>query len=84
MQQGGEKYQQSFYVFEELAQAPSTSSISSLVSQAVCEIHLGRTEEAQAALDQAIAKDPESVDAIANLLVLKIITGDKQTEELTG
>ncbi|RSM01374.1 hypothetical protein CDV31_011370 [Fusarium ambrosium] len=79
---GGEKYQQAFYVFEELAQAPSTSSVRSLVSQAVCELHLGRTEEAQAALDQALEKDANSADAIANLLVLNVISGNN-AEELT-
>ncbi|KAM0254043.1 hypothetical protein ACHAP5_000029 [Fusarium lateritium] len=79
---GGEKYQQAFYVYEELAQAPSTSSVRSLVSQAVCELHLGRTEEAQAALDQALEKDANNADAIANLLVLSIISGS-QSDELT-
>ncbi|KAI0108233.1 coatomer epsilon subunit-domain-containing protein [Daldinia grandis] len=72
---GGDKYQQAFYVFEELAQAPSTSSIVSLVSQAVCELHLGRVEEAQSALEQAVQKQPKYAEAIANLLVLSIITG---------
>ncbi|KAI1646295.1 coatomer epsilon subunit-domain-containing protein [Daldinia loculata] len=72
---GGDKYQQAFYVFEELAQAPSTSSIVSLVSQAVCELHLGRVEEAQSALEQAVQKQPVYAEAIANLLVLSIITG---------
>ena len=78
--QGGDKYQQAFYVFEELAQAPSTSSIRSLVAQAVCELHLGRTEEAQVALEQAIQKDPEYAEAIANLLVVKLITGNDASE----
>ena len=80
--QGGEKYQQAFYVFEELAQAPSTSSLTSLVSQAVAELHLGRTEEAQAALDQALTKEPGYAEAIANLLVLTVITG-KDPKEFT-
>jgi len=80
---GGEKYQQAFYVFEELAQAPATSSIWSLVSQAVCELHLGRTEEAQAALEQAMEKEPEYAEAIANLLVLTVISG-KDPKELTA
>lgn len=80
---GGEKYQQAFYVFEELAQAPSTSTVWSLVSQAVCELHLGRTEEAQAALEQAIKKEPEYAEAIANTLVLAVITG-QDTSELTA
>ncbi|KAI1332676.1 coatomer epsilon subunit-domain-containing protein [Xylariaceae sp. FL0255] len=80
---GGEKYQQAFYVFEELAQAPATSSITSLVSQAVCELHLGRVEEAQTALDQALQKQPGFADAIANLLVLTVVTG-KDPAELTS
>ncbi|OIW28847.1 hypothetical protein CONLIGDRAFT_394116 [Coniochaeta ligniaria NRRL 30616] len=77
---GGDKYQQAFYVFEELAQAPSTSSVRTLVSQAVAELHLGRTEEAQAALDQAMKKEPNSAEAIANLLVLSVITGKDATD----
>ncbi|CEJ82511.1 Putative Coatomer epsilon subunit [[Torrubiella] hemipterigena] len=80
---GGEKYQQSFYVFEELAQAPATSSVGSLVSQAVCELHLGRVEEAQAALDQALEKEPGNVHAIANTLVLATVTG-KDSAELSA
>ncbi|KAL2256610.1 hypothetical protein VTK26DRAFT_1413 [Humicola hyalothermophila] len=80
---GGEKYQQAFYVFEELAQAPATSSVRTLVAQAVAELHLGRTEEAQAALEQALKKEPEYAEAIANLLVLNVIVG-KNPEELTS
>ncbi|KAL1853184.1 hypothetical protein VTK73DRAFT_9069 [Phialemonium thermophilum] len=75
---GGERYQQAFYVFEELAQAPSTSSPRSLISQAVAELLLGRTEEAEAALEQALQKSPEgnsAADALANLLVLRVVTG---------
>jgi len=80
---GGEKYQQAFYVYEELAQAPATSSVRSLVSQAVAELHLGRTEEAEQALEQAMKKEPQFAETIANLLVLGVITG-KDTKELTG
>jgi coatomer protein complex subunit epsilon len=80
---GGDKYQQAFYVYEELAQAPSTSSILTLVSQAVCELHLGRVEEAQGALEQALQKDPKFTEAIANLLVLTFVTG-KDPSELTA
>ncbi|KAG7115683.1 Coatomer subunit epsilon like protein [Verticillium longisporum] len=83
LRQGGEKYQQAFYVFEELAQAPATSSTISLVSQAVVELHLGRTEEAQAALDQALEKDGSNAEAIANLLVLTVIAGQDPTELTT-
>ncbi|TLS28117.1 hypothetical protein PpBr36_01667 [Pyricularia pennisetigena] len=85
MRKGGEAYQQAFYVFEELAQSASTSSVRTLVAQAVAELHLGRTEEAQAALEQATQKDPNFAETVANLLVLKVITGanaDEQTSLL--
>lgn len=81
--QGGEKYQSAFYVFEELAQSNQTTSPHSLVAQAVSELHLGRYDEAQAALQQAIELDPNSADTIANLVVLNTLLGKKaETEQL--
>jgi len=80
LRMGGEKYQQAFYVFEELAQAPSTSSVTSLVSQAVAELHLGRVEEAEVALQQAADKDANNAEVIANGAVLAVIAG-KDPEE---
>jgi len=79
---GGEKYQQAFYVFEELAQAPSTSAVKSYVGQAVAELHLGRLPEAEAALQQAMEKDPKDAEAIANSIVLGVLNG-KDISELT-
>lgn len=67
-------------MFEELAQSPASSSVRSLVAQAVAELHLGRTEEAKAALDQAVKKEPEFAEGIANLLVWTVITGGNPTE----
>jgi coatomer subunit epsilon len=64
-----------------MAQAPSTTAPLSLISQAIAEIHLGRYEEAEAALRQAMEKDPENADAIANLIVLSLLTG-KDTDLL--
>lgn len=78
-QQGGEKYQSAFYVFEELAQTSQSQSPHSLVAQAVSELHLGRLPEAEAALQQAIEIDPKSADTIANLIVLNTLLG--KTEE---
>lgn len=46
----------------------------------MAELHLGRTEEAQAALDQAMKKEPNFAEAIANLLVLSVITGKDATD----
>lgn len=81
---GGEKYQQAFYVFEELAQAPSTSSSQSLVAQAVAEIHLGRLDEAEAALKQTLEKDPKNAEAIANSIVLNVIAGRDPTDLISS
>lgn len=72
---GGEKYQQAFYVFEELAQASSTCSSQNLIWQAIAEIHLGRLEEAEAALQQVFSRDQQNIDAIANNIVLNTISG---------
>jgi coatomer protein complex subunit epsilon len=58
-----------------MAQAPSTTAPLSLISQATAEIHLGRYEEAEAALKQAMEKDSGNADAIANLIVLSILSG---------
>ncbi|ORY13131.1 coatomer epsilon subunit-domain-containing protein [Clohesyomyces aquaticus] len=78
MREGGEKYQAAFYVFEELAQTNQSQSPHSLVAQAVSELHLGRIPEAEAALQQAIALDPNSADTIANLIVLNTLLGKKE------
>ncbi|KAK6354944.1 hypothetical protein TWF696_004072 [Orbilia brochopaga] len=81
---GGDKYQQSYYVFEELAQAPSTSSTKSLVGQAVSELHLGRLPEAEVALQQALEKDKHDVAALANKVVLTALTGGDTAADLSA
>lgn len=78
--QGGEKYQASYYVFEELAQNPSTQSVTTLVGQAIAELHLGRLPEAEAAMQQAIQLDPENADALANAIALNIVLGKDSSE----
>ncbi|KAF2169781.1 hypothetical protein M409DRAFT_20195 [Zasmidium cellare ATCC 36951] len=81
MRQGGENYQKAFYVFEEVTQGPSSASATSLIAQAVSELHMGRIEEAETALNQALTLEPENSAAIANRLVLDTIAG-KETVEL--
>lgn len=81
LSQGGEKYQSAFYVFEELASAPSTTAPLSIVGQAVAEIHLGRLPEAEAAITAALEKFPTDVELIANSIVLNVLAG-KPSEEL--
>ena len=68
-------------MFEELAQQSQTTSAHSLVAQAVSELHLGRYDEAQAALQQAIELNPNSADTIANLIVLNTLLGKKAEVE---
>ncbi|KAF7195479.1 Coatomer subunit epsilon [Pseudocercospora fuligena] len=82
MRQGGENYQKAFYVFEELAQAPSSASASSLIAQAVSELHMGRVEEAETALNQALELEPGNSAAVANKLVLDTILG-RDTSDLS-
>jgi len=84
LRMGGEKYQQAFYVFEELAQAPSTSASMSIISQAVAELHLGRLEEAEAALQQALVKNPNNTEAIANMVVLSVLSGRDPQEFISS
>ncbi|KAJ5167043.1 uncharacterized protein N7482_005824 [Penicillium canariense] len=75
MRVGGEKYQSAFYVYEELASAPSTSAALSIVGQAVAELHLGRLPEAEAALTAALEKYPEDAELISNTIVLSVLAG---------
>lgn len=46
----------------------------------MCELHLGRLEESQAALEQALQKEPHYAEAIANLLVLTVVSGSDGSE----
>ncbi|KAJ5752672.1 coatomer subunit epsilon [Penicillium odoratum] len=77
---GGDKYQSAFYVYEELASAPSTSAPLSIVGQAVAELHLGRLPEAEAALTAALEKHPEDAELIANTIVLNVLSGKPSTD----
>ena len=68
-----------------MASTPGSTGTQALVSQAISELHLGRLPEAQAALDQALQRDPEDVPALANSVVLNMVSGKlKEAEELRG
>ena len=54
------------------------------MGQAVAELHLGRLPEAEAALQQAVQKDPNDVEAIANSVVLNIISGKDTSEHASS
>jgi coatomer subunit epsilon len=80
MRLGGEKYQSTFYVYEELASTHSATSPTSLVGQAVAELHLGRLPEAEAALQQALQTENVDPQAIANMIVLSSVMGKSTSE----
>lgn len=80
---GQEKYQSAYYVFEELASAPGGQSPTALVGQAVAELHLGRAEEAEAALNQVLESENPDVQAIANAIVLQYVLGNGNAERTT-
>lgn len=73
-------------MYEELASAPSTSSATSLIGQAVSELHLGRLPEAEAALQQVMAMEKIDPQGIANSIVLANVMGKKAEDilALTG
>ena len=80
MRLGGEKYQSTFYVYEELASTHSATSPTSLVGQAVAELHLGRLPEAEAALQQALQAENVDPQAMANTIVLSSVMGKSASE----
>lgn len=61
-----------------MAQAGSSSQ--ALLSQAIAEIHLGRFEEAESALQQALAQFPDNADVLANIAVLAGLSGKDNSD----
>jgi coatomer subunit epsilon len=76
---GGEGVQGAYYIYEELAQSASSTS-KSLLGQAVAEIQLGRLPEAEATLKQALEKDPQDADVLANAIVCATLAGKDSSE----
>ena len=53
-----------------------------LLSQAIAEIHLGRFEEAESALQQALTQFPANAEVLANCAVLAALSGKDNSEYL--
>ncbi|KAK9236631.1 coatomer epsilon subunit-domain-containing protein [Lipomyces kononenkoae] len=79
---GGDKYQEAFYIYEELAQTPSTSNARTFVGQAVADIQLGRLEEAEDAINSALERDSTSADVLVNAIILYILLGRDYSQQL--
>lgn len=72
--QGGDKLQEAYYTFEELAdKLAATPSL--LNGQATCLIGQGKYEEAEAKLQEALEKDSNSTETLINMAVLSHLTG---------
>jgi len=63
----GEKIQEAFFIFKELADKYGTS-VQLLNGQAVCNISLKKFESAEGLLLEALEKSPKDADTIANLI----------------
>jgi len=74
---GGEKYQEAHSIFHELCDKFSATA-SLLNSMAVCNIHLGKFEQAEAELMDAIQKNNKSADTIANMIVVATHRGKSE------
>ncbi|KAJ1665289.1 hypothetical protein IW140_000643 [Coemansia sp. RSA 1813] len=72
---GGAKYTDAYYIFDELAQASSVSTARLINARAVAKLHLAQYEEAQELLQEALLKDPNDPDTLANSVVCASFMG---------
>ncbi|KAF9934030.1 hypothetical protein BGZ65_003936 [Modicella reniformis] len=80
---GGDRYQNAYYIYEEIATSSTSPTVKSLVGEAVCNIQMGQYPEAEGILQEALTKDPTNTDAIVNQIVLSILLS-KPTEEINA
>ncbi|KAK9472400.1 coatomer epsilon subunit-domain-containing protein [Dipodascopsis tothii] len=84
LQVGGDKYQDAFYIYEELAQAPSSANARAFIGEAIANIQLGRLPEAEDAINSALEREPTGGDVLANAIVLATLVGKDYTPHLGG
>ncbi|KAF9297847.1 hypothetical protein BGZ88_008833 [Linnemannia elongata] len=80
---GGDKYQNAYYIYEEIATSSTSPTVKSLIGEAVCNIQMGHYPEAEGILQEALSRDPSNTDAIVNQIVLSTLLS-KPAEEITA
>ncbi|KAG0378981.1 MAG: coatomer epsilon subunit-domain-containing protein [Linnemannia gamsii] len=80
---GGDKYQNAYYIYEEIATSSTSPTVKSLIGEAVCNIQMGHYPEAESILQEALSRDPTNTDAIVNQIVLSTLLS-KPAEEVSA
>jgi coatomer protein complex subunit epsilon len=81
--QGGDKIQDAYYIYQELIDKFGATPLL-LNGQASSFLQQGKVEEAEAALSEALEKDPGDADALVNSVVLAQMTGKPQEVSSTN
>lgn len=82
LQQGGDKLQEAFFIFQELGDKHTwTGRLHN--GLAACQMQLGRWEEAEAELLQAFEKNAKDPDTLANLAVVSLHLNKPATRYFT-